>query len=1067
MTDTHGPSSTGGGALSWMARNPVAANLLMVFLLLGGIVFLPRIKQEVFPEFTLDTVIINVAYPGASPSEVEQGVIIAVEESVRGLDGVDAVRSTSSEGVGVVSVDLLVGTDTERALSDVKAAVDRITSFPEDIERPVVSLALAKNPVIDLVVYGDKSEREIRQVTEDLRERLLLDPEVTLVELASVRPYEISIEIPEEQLRKYGLTLQRVADRVRQSSVEVPGGSVKTRGGEVLVRTSTRKLHASQFEDVVIQSAPDGSTIRVRDVGSVKDTFTESDAATFYNGKRAARIRVFRVAEQTPISVSEAVKGFAKRTAPTLPRGVNVTTWADMSEIYRSRVDLLMRNAWIGLVLVLLILGLFLEPKLAFWVTMGIPISFIGSLLALPMVDVSINMISLFAFIVTLGMVVDDAIVVGEAIYKQRTDPATGGSLMGAAIRGVREVAGPVVFSILTTCVAFTPMLFVPGASGKFFRVIPIIVITVLLLSLIESLLILPSHLAHTRPLSERGWLGGLQRLQRGFSARVERFVETTFATLLRLAVSHRYITSAICLASFIAALGFTAGGHLAFTFLPTIEGDVVQASLELPVGTHIGETRDALSKLEAALDRAVAQHGGRAMVRGVLSNVGTSERMRLGDPKGASGSTGTHLADTMVYLVSADERKVGMAQLVDTWRRGVGAIAGLESLSFKFSTGPASDRPVNVELSHTDMGVLEWSAGELATAMEGFAGIRDVEDGFETGKRQWDYELNPFGKSLGLTQMDLGRQLRGVFYGVEALRQQRGREEVRVFVRAPRVERSSTSDLDQRVLTLPGGGEVPLHAVADVKRSRAYTSIRRVEGRRVVNVTADVGPDGNASLLLSGIFEKHRDSMLRKYPGLDMRRGTEQREQGQTLASLRSGGLVALLAIFGLLAVAFKSYVQPIIVMSAIPFGFIGAVLGHLALGFDLSLMSIMGLVALSGVVVNDSLILVVAANDFRQKMPLLEAVVAAGKRRFRPIILTSLTTFFGLVPMIVETSVQAKFLIPMAVSLGFGVLFATFIILLLVPSLYLVVEDALDLLRPAKDEALPSGPRGDVARP
>ncbi len=807
------------GPLAWMAQNNVAANLIMFFLLIGGALMLPSIKQEVFPEFELDLVVVNVPYPGASPTEVEQGVLLAIEEAIQGLDGVKELRGTASEGVGVVVVELIEGTDSDRALSDVKAAVDRISSFPEDIERPVVSLALMRRQVASLVIYGDRSEAELRNLAENARDALLADDEISYVELGGVRPYEISVEVPQQNSRRYGLDLGQIAQRIRAASVDLPAGGVRTDAGEVLLRTTERRRTGEEFGDIVLLSQPDGTEVRVRDVGTVTDGFAETDLETYYNGHRAAVVDVFRVGDETPIDVSDAIKRFVAENEANLPEGVHYDIWSDMSEIYKDRIDLLLRNAYIGLLLVLLTLGLFLEIRLAFWVTMGIPISFIGSLFFMPTMDVSVNMISLFAFIVTLGMVVDDAIVVGEAVYKHRQE---GMGRLDAAIAGVREVAGPVVFAIATTCMAFAPLLFVPGVMGKFFKVIPMIVITVLLISLVESLVVLPAHLAHSSN-SERGLFGFIHKQQQRISRMIEWLIDRTYVPTVRWAVNNRYLTAAICMSMLIATMGLVAGGRIGFTFMPKIERDEIKAQLEMPFGTSIEQTRIARQKLEDALGEALATFGDPdEPVRGVFAYAGAHSGNR--GPGGNRGGSASHMAEVSVYLVPMSDRDFTAADLTRVWRERVGDIAGAETLTFNFSSGPADGSPVDIELSHPDMETLETAAERLAEIVGTYGGAKDIDDGFALGKEQLDFTLTPEARAMGLTETDVARQVRNAFFGAEAVRQQRGRDEVRTYVRRPLEERQSMYDIERLILSTPRGGEIPLGQAAIIERGRAYT---------------------------------------------------------------------------------------------------------------------------------------------------------------------------------------------------------------------------------------------------
>jgi multidrug efflux pump subunit AcrB len=1045
------------GPIAWMAKNGVAANVLMLVLIVGGLVTLASgIKQEVFPEVELDVVSVQVSYPGASPAEVEQAVILAVEEAVRGIDGVKKVTSTAMEGVGTVNVELLLGADKDRALNDVKSAIDRITSFPEDVERPTVSLISNRQQVISLVLYGDVNEATLRAVAENSRRELLRDPRITYVELSGIRPLEISIEVPQSQLRKYGLTLDEIAARVNAASVEVPGGGVKTQSGEVLLRTTERRDRGDEFGDIIVMSKPDGSQVRIRDIATVKDAFREIDKEATYNGKRAVMINVFRVGSETPLTVSAAAKEYVQELQETLPDGLYAATWFDTAEMYDQRISLLISNARIGLVLVLLTLGLFLEARLAFWVTLGIPISFAGSLLFFPITDISINMISLFAFIITLGMVVDDAIVVGEAVHKQRQD---GKGRLEAAIEGTKEVAQPVIFAVLTSCVAFAPMLMVPGPMGKFFRVVPIVVIAVLLISLVESLLILPAHLAHPMP----WWLRALLLPYTWFMKlvskidmqhRLQHHVQHTYVPVLEKALRWRYFTVTAGVAVLIITMGYVAG-RIPFTFLPKVEGDMITAHLKMPVGTPVSETEqiadDIASVAQSIVDEENADLDGKTISRGLYEEIGAISRLDA-DPEGTQANEGSHFATVMIYLVEASHRDLTTQQFVQRWRDGIGEIPGAESLTFSYEVGVQPGKPVDIELIHEDVPTLEAAAERLASEIASYSGLRDIDSGVTKGKDQLDFQITEAAQAQGLTELDLARQVRAGFFGAEAVRQQRGRDEVRVYVRLPLEERRSLYNVEELVVHTPAGGEMPLSQAAIVTRGRAYSLIRRTDGRRNISVTADVAnEDANANEIIAQIRQRELAQLLADIPGLAYSLGGEQERQAETLNALGLGFVLALIVMFSMLAVVFRSYAQPLLVMSAIPFGMVGAVWGHVAMGWflwdhvSLSLMSMMGVVALSGVVVNDSLVLIDAINRFRKEgAGLWEGVVSGAARRFRPILLTSLTTFFGLAPMILETSVQARFLVPMAVSLGFGVLVATGITLLIVPCSYVILEDA-----------------------
>ena len=1057
MAEPEPPSSLRSGAIAWMARNPVAANLLMFFLLVGGLLMGTQVKQEVFPETELDLVSISVPYPGASPAEVEQGIILAVEEAVRGIDGVKRVVATAAEGRGYVSAELAVDADKEKALADIKSAVDRITSLPKEAERPVVSLVTNRSEVLSVVVYGHQDVGVLRNLAEQARDQFLTDPRITQVDLAGAPAREISIEVPREQLRVHGLTLDAIAQKVTQTSLQMPGGGVKTATGEVLVRTNERREDERGFADIPVVTGPAGTEIRLGDIAKVHKEFAETDESASFDGQPGIMIRVFRIGEQKPLEVAAAVREQSERVQAFLPAGVKIAQWRDMSEIYAQRVDLLMRNAYMGLALVMICLGLFLELRVAFWVTMGIPTSFMGALFLMPSLGVSVNMITLFAFIVVLGMVVDDAIVVGENIY-ERTQRGEG--YLEAAIGGTGEVGVPVVFSVLTTVAAFMPIFFVPGFSGKLFSVIPVIVISVLLISLVESLFVLPAHIGHMKPPKTTGLYGAVHRQQQKVARGLTRFIDRFYTPLVRAALRWRYLTLAIGVARLIVTVGYVRAGLIGFRFFPAIDGDVVTASIELPYGASVEQTRKVQARLLTAAQALLEEHGGDAIKRGLFAQIG-ARGGGFGPPGAGLQSSGGHLANVQVYLVPSDKRDFDSSTFAAEWRERVGPVVEAKSLQFNFNMGPSAGRPVDVEISHADEEVLTRAADDIVAALRGYGGVTDVENGVALGKPQLDLTLRPEATNLGLTATDIARQVRGAFYGSEALRQQDGRNEVRVLVRLPDAERRNENDIADLLIRTPAGGEIPLREAADIKRGRSWPSIERADGRRIIHVTADLRPgETTPALVLAKLTDEVLSKLPDEYPGLTWGFGGENREQRESLGSLGTGSLMALLAIYALLAIPFKSYIQPLIVMAAIPFGLVGAIGGHAMLGLELSVMSMMGMVALSGVVVNDSLVMVDATNEFhlRQGASHFEAVAAAGARRFRPIMLTSITTFFGLAPMILEPSVQARFLIPMAVSLGFGVMFATAVTLLIVPALYLAVEDVKNMLRWLREQPLES---------
>jgi multidrug efflux pump subunit AcrB len=1021
------------GAIAWMASNPVAANLIMLICLVGGFIMTTHIKQEVFPEFESDIVTVTVAYPGASPEEVEKGIVLAIEERVTGIDGVKKVTSSSVEGAGTVTIEALAGADVDRLAQDIKSEVDRITSFPDDAETPEVVIASNRRQTMSVAVYGDLDERVLREVAETVRDELLQDPEITQVDFSGVRDLEISVEIPEERLRAHGLTLRQVADIIGRSALELPGGSVKTDQGEILVRVKDRRDLGAEFATLPIITTPEGSVVRLEDLGTISDGFEDTDLFARYNNQPAVLLNIYRVGDQTPISVSNAVKKHMERLEAMLPPGVSLAKRSDSSDIFRQRMDLLTRNGLMGLGLVFLLLALFLEIRLAFWVSMGIPISILGSFLILPGLDVSFNMISMFAFIITLGIVVDDAIVVGENIYQQKEQ---GMPYLRAATVGARNVVVPVTFSILTNVAAFMPMLFIPGVMGKIFWVVPAVVVSVFIISLVESLFVLPAHLGHQKS-GGASWLGVLNRGQAKFSAGFMRLVREVIGPLLLWTIRMRYLTLALALAVLIATAGYVASGRMGMVMFPKVESDYAYVEVAMPFGSPVARTEAAIDRMVRVARELADENGGDELVEGIYSQVGTG--------------SGGHQGSVRVFLTPPERRTVPTAEFTRMWRERVGPIAGAEYIKFESDRGgPGAGAALTVELSHRSTEILERAGEDLAGALSKYAQVSDIDDGFSAGKVQLDVRIRPEGRSLGLSSEDVARQIRAAFFGAEALRQQRGRNEIKVMVRLPKDERVSLQNIEDFLVRTPAGTDVLLREVADVSTGRSYTSIERRAGRRVISVTADVNPPSEAAGIQNMLKDTYLPELRERYQGLEFSFEGKQADIQEGVQALIFGLGMACLGIFALLAVPLKSYVQPLLIMSSIPFGIVGAVFGHLLMGYSLSLVSLFGIVALSGVVVNDSLVLIDCANGKRRLgQGALDSIHQAAVQRFRPILLTTVTTFGGLAPMIWETSRQARFLIPMALSLGFGIVFATFITLGIVPSLYMMLEDIKRFMR------------------
>jgi multidrug efflux pump subunit AcrB len=1013
------------GPIAWMARHRVAANLLMVVFLVGGLLYAGQIKKEVFPDFELDQVTIRLPYPGASPEEVERGVILAVEEAVQGLNGVKSVTSSANEGSGTVTVEMIEGEDIQRLAQDIKTEVDRIVSFPEEAEDPRVSISQRKRYVVSLALYGPQSEKVLREAAEQVRDRLLQSPHVTQVEFSGVRDYEIDISVPQSRLRAYNLTLADIAQAIRRAAVELPGGSIKSEGGDVLVRMNERRDFGREFGRIPIITSNEGTEVLLADIARISDGFEDSDRFASYNGQPAVFIEIYRVGDESPTAVSAAVREKMAEIRADLPPGLFLDAHNDRSDIYRQRMDLMLRNGYLGLTLVFILLAIFLEPRLAFWVSLGIPISILGSLLFIPMAGVSINIISMFAFIITLGIVVDDAIVAGENMYFHRQQ---GAPWFEAAVNGTREIATPVTFSVLTNLVAFAPLLFVSGFMGKVFKQIPVVVIAVFAVSLIESLFILPAHIGHQhRAAPTTGVFGWLFARQSAFSQWFARMVRTRYGPLLDLVLRHRYVSISLAVALLLVTISYVRSGRMGFELFPKVESDYAVVTATLPYGSAVSKTAAVQQHLLTAANQIIAENGGDQLVEGIFAEI--------------DGNT----ASVRVYLTPPGVRPLSTAELTDKWRERAGPITGLQSLKFESDAGgPGRGAAISVELSHRDVDVLARASEEVAQALGYFPTVTDIDDGYAPGKRQLDFKIRPEARSLGLRSQDVALQVRNAFYGAEALRQQRGRNEVRIMVRLPKEERVSEQQLEEMVLLTPLGTEIPLVEAVTIERGRAYTTIERRNGRRVITVTADSQPRSKAGQVVKSLSEETLPEIQARYPGLTYSFEGRQADRRESMQSLVRGLLLALLIIYAMLAIPFNSFVQPIIIMLVIPFGIVGAVFGHLLMGYSLSLMSMFGVVALSGVVINDALVLIDFANRQQQQgMHSHDAIHISGINRFRPILLTTLTTFGGLTPMIFETSRQARFLIPMAVSLGFGILFATLITLLLVPCLYMVIED------------------------
>lgn len=1062
--------------IRWFTQNGVAANLLAGIVIVAGLFSAFNIKLELFPELDLDLISIAVPYPGAAPEEVESGIVELIEDRIQDVDGVKKITATAGEGYGSVLIEVERGYDATEVADKIKVRVDAIDNFPEEAEEPIVEELLIRSEVISLAVYGDAEVKTLKEIAEFIRDELNVRESITQVDIKGVAEFEISINVSEMALRQYGLTFDDVVQAIRSTSVDIPGGSIKSRGGEILLRTTGKAYTGAAFEDIPVITNRDGAVVRVSDLATVDDGFVDDPLITEFNGQRAVLLRIFAVGDESALDVSGRVQEFAKAINNDLPVGIQVEAFRDFTYYLKGRLQMLIQNGIFGLILVLLILTLFLRPSLAFFVMLGIPISFLGSLLFLPALGISINLASLFGFILVLGIVVDDAIIVGESVFTQFQKH--GGPGVEASVAGTKRVSIPVTFAVLTTIVAFLPILTIPGFLGKFFYPIPVVVIATLIWSLIQSKLVLPYHLTLCRVGGgEREKINWLQRQQRKIADWLERFIEKTYRPFLKKIIKFRYATVAAFVGILMIMFGMLAGKHLPFVFFPPVPSDYIVAKLVMPEGTPVELTTRAIEQMQSGLDqliKEVKEEGHGEPFDNAVVTIGGQPFDGSGGPMGNAGqTTSTNIGEIAVELVKRENLAGGgnidelsAPNLANRWREIIGPVAGVKELSFSANAAGAAGMPIDIQLSGRDFAALQAASETIKAKLATYEGLFDIKDNYSSGKREIQLDIHPSAEPLGLRQADLGRQVRAAFYGVEAQRIQRGRDDIKVMVRYPLNERQSVENLEDLRIRTMDGSEVPFDEVANFEITEGFSSITRVDRRRVINITADadksvadlglikkdlVGfqlPESRWGKILSSFGvesqESPLDAIIADKPGITWSLEGEAREQADIFASLGQMTLIALFIIYALLAIPLKSYIQPIIVMIVIPFGLIGAIGGHMIMGQPMSILSVLGFVALAGVVVNDSLVLVDFINQERAEgKPLRQAIEDAGGQRFRPIILTSLTTFAGLLPVLFETSLQAQFLIPMAISLSFGVLFATFITLLLVPAFYSILED------------------------
>lgn len=1023
------------GPIRWFAHNPVAANLLMIFLLIGGAMALPALDKEFFPSFELNLVSVSVPYPGAGPGEVEQQICVRIEEAVHDLNGVKRITSTARQNMGEVRIEAEPGYDVQRLTAEVKNRVDAISTFPTDAERPIVTELAHRHRMSIVTLAGDIGERELKELGEQLRDELAAQPNVSTVALTSPRPYEVSVEVSEYSLRRFGLTFRDVVNAIRGSSLNLPAGAIKAAGGDIQLQTRGQAYTKEDFENIPLISSNDGTQLVVGDVATVVDGFADHNVSTRFNNKSSHNMHVYVTSNPNTLATSESVNAWVMAKRPQLPPGVDLEVWQDSADPFRGRADTLVKNGIGGLLLVFIVLMLFLRPLLALWVCIGIGIAFMGTFFILPYTGVSLNMVSLAAFLLVLGIVVDDAIIVGEAVHSHQSGGVDG---VAAAVNGTRSVMKPVVYAVISTMIFTAPMLFMPGEMASSAVPIPVVVILALTFSLIECMWILPSHLAHMRPArpSKSKLLRRMEAVRLRFADGMVNFSIRVYRPFLERCLRANLLVSAVFIVALLFSLALYSGGWLRSSFFPAITGDYTFAQITLPEGGAYSDTLELLAKVESAAIQVKKEYNS--------------------DPQYSSGEPAIGYLDAYakdneveVYLnvASAD---VDISEVTERWRELIGDPGGVESMHMDYTFNDRG-KPITLVFSSSSLSDLSAVAQELRIVIEAYPGIYNINDSLQSPRKEIVLGLKPAAENLSVSLADLAQQVREGFYGSEAQRIPRAKEDVRVMVRYPKRERLSVDNLNEMRVRTAEGNEVPFETVADVSYQPSYLKIKRQDRKRTLKITADalVG-ESNPRAVVNDIVVKHLPDLQQRYPGLTLRLDGEMQEESEFLgAMLRYMGL-AMLIVYALMAIPFRSYWQPLLVLTAVPFGVMGAIFGHAIFDWQISMFSLLGVIAAAGVVVNDNLVLIDRINQVRESgVAVFQALLQAAQDRFRPIILTSMTTFVGLLPIMSETSMQAQFLIPMVISLAFGVLFATGVTLLLVPCLYLFGEQVSAKLR------------------
>jgi multidrug efflux pump subunit AcrB len=1028
--------------LAAFARNTVFANILLFLIFFAGFLATKSMVRESFPEFSIDMISITVLYPGADPEEVEEGVNQKIEEALESIEGIKQYTTKSAENMASVTIEVKDGHDTAEVLDKVRSHVNAISTLPLDAEKPIIREIVRKQVVMLLALSGDLNEKQLKQWGEQVKDEVKQIPLISQVEAYGTREYEIGIEVSEERLRQYGLTFDQVASVVRKSSLNLAGGTLRTTGEEIRIRTVGRKYTGEELAKIVVLARPGGEIITLDTIAEIRDGFTEDPIFASIDDQPAMFVQVSKTEDEDAIKISDAVARFVEKKQQVLPPGVHISVFYDTTDSLRARINLLTRNGMIGLCLVFFMLWLFLDLRLSFWAGLGIPISIAGAMFILWSIGATINMISLFGLIMVLGIVVDDAIVVGEAIYVHRK---LGEPPLQAAINGVSEVAMPVLAAVTTTIVAFIPLSYVGGTMGKFVSILPMVVISCLLISLVESLFLLPAHLSHLPDLNthKKQWkpFELIGKFQRGVSRGLENFIERRYVPFIGWVLNWRYVSLAIAIAVLMFSVGLVKGGLVKFQVFPKLDGFVITSTVEFPEGTPPELTSDALKEIEAAFSRVAERTetvSGEPLVRQRLVLVGQAL-------SGTMGATGPHLGSIQVILLPSEKRGIHSNDLLIAWEKELGTIPGVKSLTFEGMAAGPQGAEIEVWMQGRDMDDLVAASENLQESLAEFQGVYQIRSDYSQGKNELQLTLKPEATTLGLSVQDLAGQINAGFFGREAFRLQRGSDDIRVKVRYPADERNRISDFEKVRIRTADGREVPLLSVANISFAPGYSTISRTDGLRRIVVTAEVDSHkANAGEIFAELGQTTFRDLKREYPDLYLSMQGSKKNTRESFSSLKVGFPIAMVGIFVIIATIFRSYTQPFIILFTIPFGIIGAIAGHLLMGYNLSMMSIFGMVALSGVVINDAIVLIERVNaNLSSGMKLFDAIIKGGARRFRAIFLTSISTVGGLAPLILETDMQAKFLIPMALSVAGGVVFATGLTLVLIPSLLVIMND------------------------